>query len=72
MVVGGDNSGAQVQAEVSRVAHSTWVTQTPPVLLPDDVDGRVLFPRATAMYCGETIAGPAMNLANIVMVPPGA
>lgn len=70
LVVGGGNSGAQIHAEVSLVADSTWVTQTPPEFLPDDVDGRVLFERATAMHRGDTITGPAIGFANIVMVPP--
>ena len=70
LVVGGGNSGAQIHAEVSQVAHSTWVTQTPPEFLPDDVDGRVLFERATALHRGEAITGPPIGFANIVMVPP--
>lgn len=70
LVVGGGNSGAQIQAEVSRVANSTWVTQTPPEFLPDDVDGRVLFQRATAMHRGEAVTGGGLGFANIVMVPP--
>jgi putative flavoprotein involved in K+ transport len=70
LVVGGGNSGAQIHAEVSLVAESTWVTQTPPEFLPDAVDGRVLFERATAMHRGDPITGPAIGFANIVMVPP--
>lgn len=70
LVVGGGNSGAQIHAEISLVAHSTWVTQTPPEFLPDDVDGRVLFERATALHRGDIITGPAIGFANIVMVPP--
>ena len=49
LVVGGGNSGAQIHVELSQTLDSTWVTQTPPVFLPDDVDGRVLFDRASAM-----------------------
>src|SRR3546814_13820681 len=48
LVIGGGNSGAQILAEVSRVAKTIWVTERPPVFLPDDVDGRMLFHRATA------------------------
>ena len=70
LVVGGGNSGAQIHAEVSLTAHSTWVTLAPPVFLPDDVDGRVLFDRASALHRGEAISGPAIGFANIVMVPP--
>ena len=47
-VVGGGNTGAQVLAEVSRVADTLWLTRDEPRLLPDDVDGRVLFETATA------------------------
>ena len=47
IIVGGGNSGAQILAEVSKVADTTWVTVTPPQFLSDDVDGRILFLRAT-------------------------
>lgn len=47
LVVGGGNSGAQILAEVSRLADCSWVTPSEPLFLPDDVDGRVLFQRAT-------------------------
>jgi cation diffusion facilitator CzcD-associated flavoprotein CzcO len=72
LVVGGGNSGAQILAEVSRVARATWVTVSPPQFLPDDVDGRVLFRRATDRYRGQGDDGgaPAGGLANIVMVTP--
>jgi putative flavoprotein involved in K+ transport len=73
LVVGGGNSGAQVLAEVSRVADTSWVTSKEPPFLPDDVDGRVLFERATRRYRsmqegneGEPVGG----LGDIVMVPP--
>lgn len=48
VVVGGGNSAAQILAELSTVAETTWVTPRPPRFLPDDVDGRVLFETATA------------------------
>ncbi|MGX9963464.1 ArsO family NAD(P)H-dependent flavin-containing monooxygenase [Roseomonas sp. F4] len=75
LVVGGGNSGAQILAEVSRhAARATWVTERPPVFLPDDVDGRVLFERATARWQAERegkLAPPPLGgLGNIVMVPP--
>ncbi|WP_439596541.1 ArsO family NAD(P)H-dependent flavin-containing monooxygenase [Falsiroseomonas sp.] len=75
LVVGGGNSGAQILAEVSRhAARATWVTERPPVFLPDDVDGRVLFDRATARWQAEREGRPAPpplgGLGNIVMVPP--
>ena len=50
LIVGGGNSGAQILAEISKVAITTWVTQHEPFLLPDDVDGRVLFQVATQQY----------------------
>lgn len=75
MVVGGGNSGAQILAEVSLVAQSTtWVTLEPPAFLPDEVDGRVLFERATARWQAlqegkdpESLPG---GFGDIVMVHP--
>ncbi|MDF7811612.1 ArsO family NAD(P)H-dependent flavin-containing monooxygenase [Hymenobacter sp. YC55] len=70
LVVGGGNSGAQVLAEVSRVAHTLWVTEKEPRFLPDDVDGRVLFVQATQRYHAQNGAVPAPPpaLGDIVMV----
>lgn len=74
LVVGGGNSGAQIFAEVSLAARATWVTPQPPVFLPDDVDGRVLFERATARW--QTRQGlaadspPPGGLGDVVMVEP--
>ncbi|WEE79517.1 ArsO family NAD(P)H-dependent flavin-containing monooxygenase [Comamonas testosteroni] len=75
MVVGGGNSGAQILAEVSHVAESTtWVTLEPPAFLPDEVDGRVLFERATARWQALQEGKDPENLpggfGDIVMVPP--
>ncbi|WP_222911515.1 ArsO family NAD(P)H-dependent flavin-containing monooxygenase [Pseudomonas sp. DNDY-54] len=74
LVVGGGNSGAQILAEVSKVADTTWVTPTEPMFLPDDVDGRVLFERATerwkAQQEGRDIGQPVGGLGDVVMVPP--
>ncbi|MBB5694385.1 ArsO family NAD(P)H-dependent flavin-containing monooxygenase [Muricoccus pecuniae] len=74
LVVGGGNSGAQILAELSLVADATWVTPEPPTLLPDDVDGRVLFERATerirAQQQGRDPGPPLGGLGDIVMVPP--
>jgi cation diffusion facilitator CzcD-associated flavoprotein CzcO len=73
IVVGGGNSGAQILAELSLLARTTWATLEPPRFLPDDVDGRYLFDQATARYralqAGERPA-PPMSLGDIVMVPP--
>lgn len=71
LVVGGGNSGAQILAEVSTVAQTTWVTLTDPTFLPDEVDGRVLFSRATERYkatVNGTVTSPP-SLGDIVMVP---
>lgn len=74
LVVGGGNSGAQIFAEVSRIASASWVTLTEPLFLPDEVDGRVLFERATARWRarleGHTDPYPVGGLSDIVMVPP--
>jgi putative flavoprotein involved in K+ transport len=73
IVVGGGNSGAQLLAELSAVAHVTWATREPPRFLPDEVDGRYLFEQATARYRaiqeGRT-PDPLRSLGDVVMVPP--
>jgi putative flavoprotein involved in K+ transport len=73
VVVGGGNSGAQILAEVSRVAATTWVTEREPHFLPDDVDGRVLFSQASQRYHAQADGQPApppLSLGDIVMVEP--
>ena len=75
MVVGGGNSGAQILAEVSqRAADTLWVTQHAPTFLPDDVDGRVLFERATARWRaqqdGRSVDTLPGGFGDVVMVPP--
>ena len=71
VVVGGGNSAAQILAEVSMVAETTWVTSRPPRFLPDDVDGRDLFDAATAriqaLRQGREHSGVG-GLGDIVMV----
>ncbi|MGJ9421534.1 ArsO family NAD(P)H-dependent flavin-containing monooxygenase [Aeromicrobium sp. CF3.5] len=73
IVVGGGNSAAQLLAEISTVAETTWVTPRPPRFLPDDVDGRVLFAvasdRSAALARGERDDGGVASLGDIVMVP---
>ncbi|CAN5625444.1 ArsO family NAD(P)H-dependent flavin-containing monooxygenase [soil metagenome] len=75
LVVGGGNSGAQIHAELSLVADSTWATRREPRFLPDDVDGRALFDRATVRYqAREEGHDPDKSVENllgdIVMLPP--
>lgn len=73
VVVGGGNSAAQILAEISLVADTTWVTRRPPRLLPDDVDGRVLFDVATArrraLESGRPDDGGIARLGDIVAIP---
>src|SRR3546814_763480 len=70
LIVGGGNSGAQVLAEVSEVAETIWVTLKEPIFLPDDVDGRVLFERASARVRGDFDHAATTTLGDIVMFPP--
>lgn len=73
VVVGGGNTAAQLLAEVSTVAETTWVTQRPPRFMPDDVDGRDLFAvatrRARAIAAGDRAPAGVGSLGDIVMVP---
>ncbi|MFC7496811.1 MULTISPECIES: ArsO family NAD(P)H-dependent flavin-containing monooxygenase [unclassified Nocardioides] len=73
LVVGGGNSGAQIAADILPVADTvTWVAKHPPRMLPDDVDGRVLFETATRAV-QDRAAGIANDgvatLGDIVAVP---
>ena len=72
LIVGGGNSAAQILAEISQVADTTWVTLTPPTFLPDDVDGRVLFERATlrwkAQSEGREVTDLPGGLGDVVMI----
>lgn len=72
VVVGGGNSAAQILAEVSTVAETTWVTRRPPRFMPDGVDGRVLFDVATrreaARRAGLPDTGGPRQLGDIVVV----
>lgn len=75
LIIGGGNSGAQIMAEVAPVARADWLTVSEPVFLPDEVDGRVLFERATARFRAERDGQappdvPAGGLGDIVAVPP--
>ena len=72
-VVGAANSGAQIAAELTDVAEVTWYTRHEPRWMPDDVDGRVLFRRASqraaAIRRGEADPGPDSALGDIVVLP---
>ncbi len=70
LVVGGGNSGAQILAEVSKVANTKWVTLNPPVFLPEHIDGRYLFLKANDLYLGEKTSpeDKDISLSNIVQV----
>lgn len=74
LVVGAGNSGAQIMAELSLYADAVWVTLEEPHFLPDEVDGRVLFDRASEQYRALTGKGdsnkPADLLGHIVVVSP--
>ena len=69
-IVGEGNSGAQILAEVSKVAETIWITQKEPRFLADHIDGRYLFDAATQMYeaqkTGKDYEPP--SLGDIVMV----
>ena len=69
-IIGGGNSGAQILAELSKVAETFWVTTEDPLFLPDDVDGHALFQRATARVLDPNNDKPVGSLGDIVMVPP--
>ncbi len=74
VVVGGGNTAAQLLAELSKGAKTTWCTLRPPHFLPDDVDGRALFAVATArrnaLDAGREDTGGVASLGDVVMVPP--
>lgn len=73
-VVGGGNSGAQLLAELSKVAETLWITRQPPSFLPDHVDGRQLFEEASKLYKArkkgkQEEPSSVFDLGSIVMVP---
>jgi len=73
LIVGEGNSGAQILAEVSKYAQTTWVTKRPPHFLPDEVDAGYIFRVATekyhAMQEGREYRAPQVSLGDIIMVP---
>src|SRR5687768_7105287 len=75
LIVGAGNSGAQIMAELSLRTEALWATLEEPQYLPDNVDGRVLFDRASEQYRALTggngsVSKPADLLGHIVMVAP--
>lgn len=68
LVIGGGNSGAQILAEVSKIAQTQWVTQEPPQFLPKEVDGRYLFEAATRKFLKKDGPENRFSLGNIVML----
>jgi putative flavoprotein involved in K+ transport len=71
VVVGGGNSGAQIVADLFEHAQVTWATRSPPLFLPDEIDGRYLFGEETARYRALTSgasAPPPRTLGEIVVV----
>jgi thioredoxin reductase len=50
LVVGSGNSGAQILAEISKVAKTKWITLKDPVFLPKEIDGRYLFKQANERF----------------------
>lgn len=70
-VVGEGNSGAQILAEVSKVADTVWVTRKPPEFLPDDIDGKYLFDAATQQYEAQKQGKDyqRLSIGKIVVVP---
>lgn len=71
LIVGGGNSGAQILAEVSKIASTQWVTLEEPHFLPDDIDGRYLFNQATQKFLGKSTEQPSkrkVSLSSVVMV----
>ncbi|MDO5634654.1 MAG: NAD(P)-binding domain-containing protein [Micrococcus sp.] len=68
LVIGGGNSGAQIAADLLPEATVWWACRRPPLLMPDDVDGRVLFQVASAQVRGEDLSGVG-DLGDIVAVP---
>lgn len=75
LIIGAGNSGAQILAEVSKVADTKWITLKEPHFLPDDIDGRYLFTEATRKYRGNPSTnksggdGKQASLSDIVVVP---
>lgn len=70
LVVGGGNSGAQILAEVSKVAKTQWVTLDAPTFLPKEIDGRYLFNQANESYRNNSVKNydQKVSLSDIIQV----
>ncbi|MCL6218604.1 ArsO family NAD(P)H-dependent flavin-containing monooxygenase [Zunongwangia pacifica] len=70
LVIGGGNSGAQILAELSKVAQTKWVTLEEPTFLPEEIDGRYLFQQANSSYFNEKkqTEEKEVSLSDIVQV----
>lgn len=59
---------------MSQVAATLWVSESPPDFVPDDVDGWLLFERATERWRSQQEGRPVEHLpggfGDIVMMPP--
>src|SRR5699024_6975634 len=72
VVVGVGNPAGEIVGEGSTIAGTTWATGHARRVMPDDVDGRVLFDTATreeAARKAGTHADGVSGLGDIVMVP---
>jgi putative flavoprotein involved in K+ transport len=73
LVVGEGNSGAQIMAELANVTLTFWAVRNPPYFLPPEVDGKVLFDQASAIYYAQKTGGNTddkkIHLGNIVLLP---
>lgn len=70
LVMGGGNSGAQILAEVSKVAKTKWITLEEPYFLPEEIDGRHLFHQANARFYDKKVFTSRQSLNDIVQVKP--
>ncbi|MEX2335798.1 MAG: NAD(P)-binding domain-containing protein [Fulvivirga sp.] len=68
LIVGEGNSGAQILADISKIAETAWATIEDPEYLPDDVS--VASSKYYAERKEEKFDASKYNLGNIVMVPP--
>lgn len=76
LVVGAGNTGAQLFSELILHTDAHWTSHSLPKYLPDHLDGRYLFERASEQYLslqssadtGKSTTNSKANFGNIVMV----